>query len=129
MKCQSPEKHATEREKVASVCLIDTHSDTHTLAVVMDGYNISIGARGRQSFHPLAQSASPPRARRQERDGGEKRNKKHEWWDEIFQRSHEKSPHLKTPGMSEVLNPPINSRLGTLSQCVIAQGGGIWGAN
>lgn len=39
-----------------------------------------------------------------------------------------KSPHLKTPHMSDELNRTINSREGTLSKRVIAQGG-VCGAN
>lgn len=54
--------------------------------------------------------------------------KKHEWWGEIFHGSPEKSPHLKNPHMSDELNPTINSRQGTLSKRVIAQGG-VRGAN
>lgn len=42
------------------------HTHTHTFAAVMDGNNISIGACGRQSFHPYVQTASPPRAEQKE---------------------------------------------------------------
>lgn len=125
MKCQSPEKHTAESEKVTPVRLIDTHSNTHrhthTFTAVMDGNNISIGACGRQSFHPYVQTASPPRAKQKEKGEGE-----HEWWGEIFQGSPEKKPSFKKPSHVRWVEPNDQYSSGNSVKACHCAGRRLW---
>lgn len=76
-----------------------TLQHTHTFTAVMDGNNISIGACGRQSFHPYVQTALPPRAK--EKEKGEKK-----WvmrWN--LPREPRKKPSFKKPSHVRCVEP------------------------